>query len=52
MPTDWTPEQIALYRQLVAIIYGNLPADTPATIALALAKQRALLAMEDPELFP
>lgn len=52
MGENWTPEQIAAYRQQAAIIYGNLPPDTPPAVALKTAKQRARAFVEDPELFP
>lgn len=52
MNPDWTPEQKSLYRQLVGIIFGNLPIDTPTAAALQIAKLRAAAVIEDPELFP
>lgn len=52
MNPDWTPEQKAQYRQLVAIIYGNLSPETPKEAGLRIAKDRAAAVINDPELFP
>ena len=52
MNPNWSTEQKSLYRQLTAIIYGNLPTSMPAENALQFAKERAKLAIEDAELFP
>lgn len=52
MNPNWTTEQRSLYRQLTAIIFGNLPTTMPATSARAFANSRALVAIDDPELFP
>ncbi len=49
---NWTPEQHSLYRQLVAIIFGNLSPDMPEQAALDFAKARALIVVNDGELFP
>jgi hypothetical protein len=52
MNPAWSPEQKALYRQLVAIIFGNLPTSTPVEVAIDIAKSRAIPLIEDSDLFP
>lgn len=52
MNPTWTDEQKKLYRQTVAVIFGNLPSSMPIASAIEFAKERAIALIEDPDLFP